>query len=78
MANDPLPSLATGVHEVLTDSVRWEVASNSPSLNSPPRKNFSDMVMTMVEWNGRLAETIVAQADQIVALNRELMALRTK
>lgn len=37
---------------------------------------LTDVAMAMVEWNGRLAETIVAQADQIVAMTVELRALR--
>ena len=39
--------------------------------------SMSDMLMCLVEWNAKLAETIVAQADQIVALNQELTARRT-
>lgn len=43
-----------------------------------PDMNPTDMICSLVEWNGRLAETIVAQADQIVELNKELRLSRSE
>ena len=45
-----------------------------------PESDVRDQIMTLVEANAKLGETIVAQADQIVSLckeNRELRSVQT-
>lgn len=53
-----------------------DLPRDTPERIALPERTDDDVVMSFVEWNGRLAETIVAQADQIVALNVELRAAR--
>ena len=45
-------------------------------LSREQEASLRDSVTSLAEWNTKLAETIVAQADQIVQLARENRELR--
>ena len=41
-----------------------------------PETAVSEMVTVLAEANARLSETVTAQADELVSMNRELRTLR--